>query len=90
MFNYTKTTDAGTETNVPKVIGHLILAVIIGTGLLVGLFGSWTTIDASEQGVVLRLGDVNRVIGPGFHWKTPFIEDVVKIDVRTIKQEVFV
>lgn len=30
-----------------------------------------------EQGIVLRLGKYNRTIVGGFHWKLPFIEEVI-------------
>lgn len=50
---------------------------------LITVFSSWATIDAGERGVVLKLGEVKRVMEPGFHWKTPFVENVVKVDIRT-------
>lgn len=63
-----------------------IKLVLIGVLVLIGLvaiFSSWTTIDAGERGVILRLGEVERTLEPGPHWKTPFIESVVKVDIRT-------
>lgn len=84
MFNYTKTTDSGTETNMPKLIGHIIL----GIAVLVLMLGSWTVIKPAEEGVVIRLGNIDRQMASGFHWKIPLLEKVVHMDVSTKKIEV--
>jgi regulator of protease activity HflC (stomatin/prohibitin superfamily) len=49
--------------------------------------GSWYTVDAGERAVVLRLGALKSVTGPGLHFKVPFVEDVRKIDVRVSRIE---
>lgn len=67
---------------VKAVVAMVALAFVVVIGFIV-LFGSWTTIDAGERGVVLKLGEPQRVIDPGFNWKMPFLESVVKVDVRT-------
>lgn len=36
-------------------------------------------IEAYNVGVVLRLGVYHRTLAPGWHWKWPFIEDVVSV-----------
>lgn len=67
-----------------KVIAGVIAGIL---GLLlvsVGL-GSWFTVDQGERGVVLRNGAFSRVALPGLGFKTPFIEDVVDMSVRTEK-----
>lgn len=43
----------------------------------------FTVIRQFEQGVILRLGRFNRVVGPGFHWVIPFIEAYMKDTVVT-------
>ena len=37
----------------------------------------WVIIDPYEQGVVLRLGRFVRSVGPGAHWRIPFIDTVL-------------
>ncbi|MGE5685297.1 MAG: prohibitin family protein [Nitrososphaerota archaeon] len=44
------------------------------------------TVQAGYRGVVLHLGAVqDRVLGEGFHFRTPFVEQVVQMEVRTQK-----
>lgn len=68
-----------------------------GIATLVGLFvlvviiiaiTPFTQIQAGQKGIVLRNGNVDRVLDPGLHWLTPLIEGVVKMDVTTQKEEV--
>ncbi|MCP5431923.1 MAG: prohibitin family protein [Alphaproteobacteria bacterium] len=47
--------------------------------------GSFYTIDQGELGVVLRLGKVDHVAGPGFNVKVPFVDSIVRVSVRTEK-----
>ncbi|HEX5673431.1 MAG TPA: SPFH domain-containing protein, partial [Nitrososphaeraceae archaeon] len=43
-------------------------------------------VEAGHRGVVLYLGAVeNRVLGEGVHFVTPFVEQVVSLEVRTHK-----
>lgn len=60
-------------------LGFLALMVLLV------LLGSYFTIDAGERGVVVRFREVNRVVGPGLHMKIPFVEDVVHMSVRVLK-----
>ena len=60
-------------------------ALVVGIPVLAALIivsGSWYTVDAGQRAVVLRLGAVQTVTGPGLHFKVPLIEDVRKIDTR--------
>lgn len=40
-------------------------------------------IDEFEKAVCLRLGRYNRTIGPGPHWKIPFIDDILSDSIVT-------
>lgn len=84
MFNYSK----NGELNEFKVFSHIIIGGIVAILLLIAIFSSWAIINAGERGIVLNLGKINRVLEPGIHWKTPFIETVVKINVQTQKEQV--
>lgn len=71
------------ERNPVKAIAWGIATVVV---VLVGLtlmFGSWYTIDQSARGVLLRNGAIVEVVQPGLHFKWPWIESIVKIDMQT-------
>ncbi len=55
----------------------LVFLIVLGI-----VFGSWYTVDAGERAVVLRLGALEKVTGPGLHFKMPFIEDVRRVPTR--------
>lgn len=63
----------------------LPLAIMIFTGItiLASVGGSMYTIDEGERGVVLRNGKFSHVAEPGLNFKMPFVDRVVKIQVRT-------
>lgn len=65
-----------------KVIGGIgaVFAFLIG---LTVVFGSWYTVDQGERGVILRNGALIGVAEPGLGFKTPIIESVVDIDIRS-------
>ena len=64
----------------PKLIGILVLVVVLiycGVGFY--------TVDASERGVVLQFGKVNRVEQPGLRFHFPFVEEVIKVITTEIR-----
>lgn len=61
---------------------HVIVLTLAILGGLAVFFDGFYTVDAGEQAVVLRLGAVSGVTGPGFHFKIPFAENVRKIETR--------
>jgi membrane protease subunit HflC len=67
---------------------------LIAFALLVTASQTFFIVDQREQALVLNLGrpvrDINAVGGPdqaGLHMKTPFVENVIKLDRRNIAQE---
>jgi prohibitin 2 len=60
-------------------------ALAVGTAAVIVL---WTllsfffTIDAGEQGVIIRFGAVDRIVAEGIQAKLPFMESVVKMNTR--------
>jgi len=64
-----------------KTVGLIIAVVVIVLLIIATYFG----VDAGERGVVLRFGEVNRVVEPGPHFKIPFAEEVVFMSVRVEK-----
>ena len=52
------------------------------------MFESVVVVEAGHRGVVLYVGAVeNRVLGEGIHFIIPFAEQVVPMEVRTLKFE---
>ncbi|HPL96040.1 MAG TPA: prohibitin family protein [Smithellaceae bacterium] len=64
-----------------KMAGIVIAAIAIFFLIIATYFG----VDAGERGVVLRFGEVNRVVEPGPHFKIPLAEEVVFMSVRVEK-----
>ncbi len=79
------TLDTDTRESIIKYSRFVILAIIV----LIVLSGSAGTVGAGERGVLLQFGAVkDRVLGEGLYFKIPFIQKVVKMDVRIQKDEV--
>lgn len=66
------------------IVGAVIAAVVV---LVVLTLTPFTIIDASERGVVTRLGAYNRTLDSGFHWVSPITEDVTKFNVQVQKEQ---
>jgi len=75
-----------------KLVKRIIIGIITGFILLFTiliLFSSFTVVDAGHTGVKVTLGKVSDdVLSEGFHFKTPFITNIVQIDNRVMKTEV--
>jgi len=66
-------------------IGTIIGVVVIVASIIFGLF---TTIDAGHRGVVIRFAAVTgSILNEGLQTKLPFIDSVVKMEIRTQKYE---
>jgi regulator of protease activity HflC (stomatin/prohibitin superfamily) len=72
----------------PKNLKGVVIGGVVTILGLIFLLGSFTTISPGEQGIVLRLSSINRVIENGFHFKLPFVEKVVKINTQVQKEQV--
>jgi prohibitin 2 len=69
-------------TNKIKIAAAVVTVIII----IVVLAESIVIVEAGHRGVILYLGAVeNRVLGEGVHFVTPFVEQVVSMEVRTQK-----
>lgn len=69
-------------TNKIKIAAAVVTIIVI----IVILAESIVIVEAGHRGVVLYLGAVeNRVLGEGVHFITPFLEQVVQMEVRTQK-----
>ncbi len=66
-----------------------LLAVAVAVLLLQGAFSSFFTIKPGEVGIVLRFGKYARTTQPGLHFKIPYLEELAKVDVETVRKEEF-
>jgi membrane protease subunit HflK len=66
-----------------------IAAVVVAVLLLRGVFACFYTIEAGEKGIVLRFGRYSRTAEPGLNFKMPFLEDMERVNVETVRKEEF-
>lgn len=70
-----------------RIIGWVIGGLVLFT--LVISLNPLVVISAGERGIVLNWGAVsNTILNEGLHWRTPFLQKVVKIDTRIQKEQV--
>jgi regulator of protease activity HflC (stomatin/prohibitin superfamily) len=60
----------------------------IGVGLLVILYSAVKITAEYERGVIFRLGRVQEAKGPGLFFIIPFIDRMVRMDLRTITLDI--
>jgi membrane protease subunit HflK len=69
-------------------IGKLALVIIVI--LLISVANSsYFTIRPGEEGVVLRFGKHFKTVGPGLNFKIPLVDEVTKVDVKSVRKEEF-
>jgi len=59
-----------------------VLLIILATVL-----SSFRVVSAGQRGIKTRLGVVKGVLDPGMHFKMPWIEKIVLMDVQTKKEQ---
>ncbi len=86
---YVWQTNKGSQGD-PKARSQGSIGIIIGVVVIIASFiaGSFTTIPAGHRGVVIRFSAVTGgILNEGLQTKLPFIDSVVKMEVRTQKYE---
>jgi len=77
-----------TQTKAPKgIIATIIIGILLFITIII-LFSSFEIVQTGEKAVVLRMGEMIRVMDEGFNWKVPVVERTVTMSVRTEKIEV--
>ena len=67
----------------------IVSRIAIGLFALILVFGTFGTIGAGERGVLLQFGAVkDKVFDEGLYIKIPFVQQVVKMDVKIQKDEI--
>jgi len=68
---------------------RMIIGIIVAVLVLIVIVQSVVVVDSGKSGVVVTMGAVeDMVLQEGFHFKTPFVQQVVQINNRTQKTEV--
>ncbi len=63
-----------------------VLVAVVGIAIAWLLFDSFATVKANEAGVVLRFGQVARVMPTGLNFKWPRpVESVIKVDATSVR-----
>ncbi len=74
--------------NIKKVKKSVMFSLLF-VFLLIIVFGAFGTIGAGERGILIQFGAVkDKVFDEGLYFKIPFIQTVVKMDVKMQKDEV--
>ncbi|MEQ9126435.1 MAG: SPFH domain-containing protein, partial [Alphaproteobacteria bacterium] len=67
---------------------NLLVYIVIAAAIVAVLSMAIRILREYERGVVFTLGRYTRVAGPGFIILIPFVQQMVKIDLRTFVQDV--
>lgn len=71
-----------------KVGGKLVATILVIAVVVLLGFQSFTIIAAGHSGIVLQLGAVQpKVLGEGLHFKLPFIQTIIPMEIRVQKSE---
>ena len=70
------------------MLGNLLVFAVIALAIFVLITSAIKVVQEYERGVIFRLGRVVGVKGPGIIFLIPFIDRMVKIDLRTITLDV--
>lgn len=67
-----------------------IIPIVAGVGFLLFMIrDGWVIVRQQQAGVLQRLGKYQKTIGPGFHFKVPFIDRVAgKVNLKTQQLDV--
>lgn len=66
-----------------------VVAIVAAFFVLQAVAGSFYTIKPGEVGIVLRFGQYHRTAIPGLHFKIPYVEELTKVDVESVRKEEF-
>jgi prohibitin 2 len=81
-YGYTTTSRSRLSSNKLKILAGIVTFIVI----ILIMSESAVVVQAGHRGVVLYVGAVeNRVLGEGLHFIIPFAEQVIQLEVRTLK-----
>src|SRR5205085_10715742 len=77
---YSRSIDSWRRDMMPALL-FLIIPVV---ALLILMMKSFGINQEYQRGVLFRLGRLAPTKGPGWYWLIPFVDRVVRVDMRTI------
>lgn len=81
--------DNESEKSKNKISSKSFWGIFVLIVILFVLFSAVYTVNAGQRGVLITLGNPsNSIITEGLHFKAPFIQTIVKMDIKTQKDEV--
>src|ERR687884_1378113 len=81
-YGYARSSRSILGSNKLKILAGIVTFVII----IIIMSESVVIVQAGHRGVVLYVGAVeNKVLGEGLHFIIPFAEQVIQLEVRTLK-----
>jgi regulator of protease activity HflC (stomatin/prohibitin superfamily) len=81
-YGYTTTSKSRLSSNKLKILAGIVTFIVI----ILIMSESAVVVQAGHRGVVLYVGAVeNKVLGEGLHFIIPFAEQVIPLEVRTLK-----
>src|SRR5919204_2992548 len=81
-YGYSGTSRFLAGSNKLKILAGIVTFIV----LVIFISESVVIVQAGHRGVVLYLGAIeNRVLGEGLHFIVPFAEQVIQLEVRTLK-----
>ncbi|MBC7333439.1 MAG: slipin family protein [Actinobacteria bacterium] len=69
-------------------LGTLVLIVFVAIFALILLFSAIKVLKEYERGVILRFGRLRGTKGPGIFVIIPFVDKMIKVDLRTVTMDV--
>ena len=69
-----------------KMLSETIVWILLISGVTFGamiVFGFFYTVKQWEKTAILRFGKIIRISEPGLHFKAPFIDNTIPVDLRT-------
>lgn len=83
-----------TESSADPSIGRggglsKIIIVILAVIAFQVIYSSFYTIEPGQRGVVLRFGKYAKLSSPGLNFKLPLLDEVIKVDIETVRKEEF-
>lgn len=72
----------------PKMSKSLLMFVLVVILIVVVVLNSYVIVNAGQRGIVLQLGAVRPIVmSEGLHFKIPFIQNVIPVEVRVQKSQ---
>lgn len=66
-----------------------VVAIVAAFIVLQAAAGAFYTIKPGEVGIVLRFGQYHSTTTPGLHFKIPYVDEMTKVDVESVRKEEF-